>query len=341
MQKKSTLLIFIGIILLAGFIFVIPNINFLEKYVMYYFNQFALSTIKTTYDIRKITLPYGTEFKIFDNRKSFGKGCEFARNEDKQNYNTRSLDIYMPYQKGQALKNRKVIFFVHGGGWTEGYKDWYSYVAKSFTGQKGWITVVIDYRLASKEVLTKDKVKAAYFPDNINDVADAFSFVNKNIIKYGGNPNQIFVMGHSAGANLATLFVVTAGQERFSKSIKGLISIAGAYSMPDLAKTSAKEDCLNETFLNPQPDNPQLKQASPISYIRKGLNLPPILLLYGEKEIYNLDLQAKDFSKALTDNKIKHSIYFLKDYTHDREVSDLYDINAEVTKQIVHFIEQH
>ncbi|MBC7236402.1 MAG: alpha/beta hydrolase fold domain-containing protein [Chloroflexi bacterium] len=89
-------------------------------------------------------------------------------------------------------------------------------MANSFTGEKGWVTVVIDYRLSSDQVFVADehcpdratceqpanvsqRTKAAWYPDNIADVADAYDWVVANIALRGGDPNAIVVFGHSVG----------------------------------------------------------------------------------------------------------------------------------------------
>ena len=126
---------------------------------------------------------YTTPFSITDLRPE-------ARYANKESYELHSLMVFRPYTNGVLLQNRPVVFYVHGGGWTDGYAEWYSYTAKSLTGEMGWVTVVIDYRLTSDEVFVADeycpdkvtcaltqnvplRTKAAWYDDNISDVAAA------------------------------------------------------------------------------------------------------------------------------------------------------------------------
>jgi acetyl esterase/lipase len=94
------------------------------------------------------------------------------------------LDLFVP----EGLKDAPVLIFVHGGGWTSGDKNLYSFVGRAFAEQ-GFVTAVINYRLSPQ----------VQHPAHIEDVARAFAWVYRNIAQYGGNPEKIFVMGHSAG----------------------------------------------------------------------------------------------------------------------------------------------
>src|SRR5262245_18121268 len=100
------------------------------------------------------------------------------------------LDLYMP--KGK--KDFPVLIFVHGGAWSMGTKDLYGPLGKVFA-KNGIGTVVINYRLSPK----------VQHPAHVQDVARAFAWTHKNIAKHGGNPDQIFISGHSAGGHLVAL----------------------------------------------------------------------------------------------------------------------------------------
>jgi acetyl esterase/lipase len=97
------------------------------------------------------------------------------------------LDIYMP---DKAAEKRPVLVYFHGGGLTGGKRGGPMEVVKH-----GIILVAPSYRLAPK-------VKC---PDYINDAADAVAWTFKNIAKYGGNPDMIFVGGFSAGSYLTAM----------------------------------------------------------------------------------------------------------------------------------------
>jgi triacylglycerol lipase len=102
---------------------------------------------------------------------------------------------------GKTTGNRPVLVFVHGGGFTGGDKHTPDQFSNDnllkWANEQGMVGVEINYRLAPKNVL----------PDQVNDARDALAWVAKNAAKYGGDPNRMFLWGHSAGASLVGLYV--------------------------------------------------------------------------------------------------------------------------------------
>src|SRR5205823_5671892 len=90
------------------------------------------------------------------------------------------------------------VFFVHGGAWRNGDKSGilgvYSALGR-FLVRHGLGAVIINYRLSP----------AVRHPAHVQDVAKAFAWTHKNIARYGGRPDQIFLCGHSAGGHLVAL----------------------------------------------------------------------------------------------------------------------------------------
>ncbi len=100
------------------------------------------------------------------------------------------LDIYSPAN----AKNLPVVFWIHGGGWTQGDKTDVKLKPQWFM-DKGFVFVSTNYRLLPEVdmgTLTRD-------------VAKAFGWMEKHIAEYGGDPKRVLVGGHSAGAELAAL----------------------------------------------------------------------------------------------------------------------------------------
>ncbi|KAF0982656.1 hypothetical protein FDP41_011586 [Naegleria fowleri] len=100
-----------------------------------------------------------------------------------------------------------VLFFCHGGSWRRGDRnhrwfDTYSRLAMRVCQDFPCIFVVIGYRLAPA-------VKAV--PDQCEDVLTSFQFCVDNIEKYGGDPSNMVLFGHSAGAHLISLCLLKYG----------------------------------------------------------------------------------------------------------------------------------
>src|SRR4051812_42710072 len=100
------------------------------------------------------------------------------------------LDVYSP----RGAKNLPVVFWIHGGGWQTGDKKDVQLKPQAFT-EKGFVFVSTNYRL----------LPGVDMGTIVRDVAKSLGWVHKHIAEYGGDPNRLLVMGHSAGAQLAAL----------------------------------------------------------------------------------------------------------------------------------------
>ncbi|HET7334711.1 MAG TPA: alpha/beta hydrolase [Rhizomicrobium sp.] len=129
------------------------------------------------------------------------------------------LDIYVP---DKITKPASTILFFYGGSWQSGTKDLYKAFGETFA-TKGIITVVADYRL----------YPPALYPDFVNDGAQALKFVHDHIAQYGGDPNRVFLAGHSAGAYIAVMLAANPAIVRANGAkpewIRGAIGISGPY----------------------------------------------------------------------------------------------------------------
>jgi len=104
------------------------------------------------------------------------------------------LDVYVPRH---AKPNTPVIVFFYGGDWQNGSKGDYRFVAEAITS-RGFIAVLPDYRL----------YPTAAFPAFMTDAALAVAWVHANIASYGGDPQRIFLAGHSAGGHIVALLML-------------------------------------------------------------------------------------------------------------------------------------
>jgi len=303
----------------------------------------------TTYAIYKKDFVYGaTPFTITDMRADNGSKTY----SDKEGYEIRGLTVYRAANSQGLLDHQPVVFFVHGGGWTDGYKDWYQFVAYPFTGQKGWVTVVIDYRLTSDQVFIADQqcsdratcdvtkaTKAAWYPDNIDDVAAAFQWTVKHIAANGGDANRIAVFGHSAGAHLLSLLATRDDDATTSRpAIKGVVSMSGAYALNSL-NHAFWGSVVTQTFHGGFDSSELLDQASPATHAVTGTVLPPFYLLYSENDLLNLTEQSLLFKNQLESIGTDVTVSYLAGYGHYSEMEAIAHINDTPTTLIVHWLE--
>lgn len=168
------------------------------------------------------------------------------------------LDMYRPEQA--TAGGAPVLLFIHGGSWTSGDKNEYKFVGESFA-RAGYVTAVMSYRLAPLH----------RYPAYIQDAAQALKFVRDHAAEYGGNPDRLYVMGHSAGAFNAVEMVDNA---RWLKeagvpvgAVKGVVGVAGPYSY----------DYRGEPTANAFPEGSDPADVMPSFHVRK--DAPPHLLL--------------------------------------------------------------
>lgn len=194
----------------------------------------------------------------------------------------KKLNVFSPKS---ATGKEKVLLFIHGGSWDSGNKDLYSFMGRRMA-VKDVVTVIINYPL-SPEYKIDDMAYAA---------AKSVEWVKKNISKYGGNPDKIFVSGHSAGGHLAALITMKSEYIEslgMTSPIKGAILIDAAgldmYSYLRMQRYAPGTSYLR-AFTN---DSHKWKEASPIYFIDR--DDPPLLILMGGKTLPGIISTTEDF----------------------------------------------
>ena len=191
------------------------------------------------------------------------------------------LDIYMPLHA--VAEPMPVLVFMHGGGWRQGSKDWMGFIAPSVVGLPA-IYVSVGYRLAPE---TK-------YPGAEDDCRAGLKWVYENISRYGGDPDQLFVGGHSAGGHLAAMLALCPDRLKEQglpeDAVKGCFAMAGVF---DLA-TSRPDYVAN--FLA-SVDTETMDRACPIRQVAG--NKVPFYISIGENDNPPLIPQASQLADAL------------------------------------------
>jgi arylformamidase len=191
------------------------------------------------------------------------------------------------------LPNGTTLAFIHGGGWTNGYKEWMTFMAPAFTAA-GITFATIGYRLAPGHA----------FPSGFQDACAGVRWILKNVAKYGGNPDRVFVGGHSAGGHYASLLTLT----ELADEIQGCLPISGVYDFgPNSGLT------MRPRFLGPAEYKNE-QAASPISNI--GTRPCPFLLSHGSNDFPHLIEQARRMEEALATKGADVSRIILADRNH-------------------------
>ncbi len=168
------------------------------------------------------------------------------------------LDIYHPVSE----KGVPVVIWFHGGGLTSGKK----YLPGEIRNQ-GICIVAPSYRLSPK-------VPARMC---IEDAAAAVAWVFKNIDQYGGDPDKIFISGHSAGGYLAMMVSMDKSwlknHNLDANRIAGLIPFSG-HTITHF--TIRKERGI-------PGEQPVIDEFAPLYHVRA--DAPPLLMITGDREL--------------------------------------------------------
>jgi arylformamidase len=244
------------------------------------------------------------------------------------------LDVCAPAK----ARNCPVIFWIHGGGWVTGDKKEVQIKPRVFT-EHGMVFVSVNYRL-----LPQVEMETL-----VEDVAKSLGWVHKNIDKYGGDPNRIVVMGHSAGAQLAALLCTDEQYLKAEgvpfKSLQGCVPVDGdTYDIPAMIETTE-----TRLRLHGQPlptfghrlkfgNNPEKhRKFSAVSHVTKGKGIPPFLILYvGEN--HDTEAQAKRLAGVLKESDIPVKIFGAKNTYHTKLSADLGLPDDPATKELFDFL---
>jgi arylformamidase len=195
-----------------------------------------------------------------------------------------------PYQTLTVFPARRpsgdVLVFFHGGGWTNGCKEWMYFMAPALNAQ-GVTFVSAGYRLAPAHV----------FPAGLEDCADAVAWVLRHIGEHGGSAERVFVGGHSAGGHYAALLAVTAGWRSSrglpAQALAGCLPVSGVYRFGEGSGLSVRP-----RFLGTGLPGEAEAAASPLNRF-EGAACPPFLLTLGERDFPHLVAQATEMAAAL------------------------------------------
>jgi arylformamidase len=191
-----------------------------------------------------------------------------------------------PYQEVAVFAapepNGTVVAFMHGGGWTNGYKEWMAFMAPPLTSA-GITFVSVGYRLAP----------AVTWPAGVDDAASGIAWVYNNIAAHGGDPTRIFVGGHSAGGHQAAWLAVRSDWQDAAgvpaDVIRGALPVSGVYDF-----TEGNGMPATPRFVGAEAGNDL--DASPIHTIT---NTPPFMMAWGDQDFPHLIVQAEKMAQAL------------------------------------------
>lgn len=244
------------------------------------------------------------------------------------------LDVYAP----SDAKNLPVVFWIHGGGWQTGDKTSVQIKPQVFV-EKGFVFVSTNYRL----------LPDADMGTIVRDIAKSFSWVQEHIGEHGGDPKRVFIMGHSAGAQLAALICT---DDRYLKAegvsfdvLKGCVPVDGdTYDVPAIIETAETRRRVHgqpqakfghrEKFGN---DPEKHRDFSAVTHVAKGKGIPPFLILH-VADHPDTAAQAQRLGAVLKEAGIPVTVFGAKETNHTKLNANLGLPDDPATKALFEFV---
>ena len=205
------------------------------------------------------------------------------------------LDIYRT-----TRPNAPVFIFLHGGRWRVAVANEYGFPAENFV-RAGAHFIAPDFDWV-QNVGGDLNVLAA-------QTRQAIEWVHSHAASFGGDPNRIWLGGHSSGAHLAGVALTTLQQD----IVKGAVLLSGMYDLKPVRLSSrssyVKIDDATENALSPQRHLDRLHV--------------PIVVMYGTRETPEFQRQSRDFAAAVKAAGKPVDVIVAKDYVHMETVESL------------------
>lgn len=238
-----------------------------------------------------------------------------------------TLDVYTPTEG----KDHPIIIWIHGGGWRNGNKSNVQSKPQAFV-DKGFIFVSVNYRFVP-QVTVKEMTA---------DIAKAIKWVHDRAKDHGGDPDSIFVAGHSAGAHLAALVCT---DDKYLKAeglslanIKGCFPVdTAAYDVPKQVAGVGGLRAATYTSVFGSDEKSQ-KEFSPITYVAKEKSIPAFCLLH-VADRPDSTAQSKAFAKALQDVGVDATVVAGVGKNHGTINRDLGVEGDKPTKAVFEFLD--
>ena len=244
------------------------------------------------------------------------------------------LDVYSP----KGAKGLPVVFWIHGGGWQTGDKTSVQIKPQAFL-DKGFVFVSTNYRLLPD-------VDMATI---VSDIAKSVRWVHDHIATHGGDPKRLFIMGHSAGAQLAALVCT---DERYLKAeglglaiVKGCVPVDGdTFDVPAIIETAETRRRVHglpqakvghrEKFGN---DPAKHRDFSAVTHVASNKGIPPFLVLH-VAEHPDTSAQAQRLGNALKEAGVAVRVFGGRETTHNKINADLGLPDDPATKALFEFV---
>jgi len=190
------------------------------------------------------------------------------------------VDVHAP----EGARDAPTVMFLYGGSWESGERGMYRFLGASLA-RAGVVCIVPDYRVYPE----------VRFPDFMHDAARALAWARAHAAEHGGTPDRLMLMGHSAGAQMATLlaldpeYLQAEGLEP-QTALRGVVGLSGPYDFLPLRSPTL------QAIFGPERDWPA---SQPINFATPGA--PRMLLATGADDSTVLPRNTQRLAARLRD----------------------------------------
>ena len=206
------------------------------------------------------------------------------------------LQLTMDYYAPQGPGPHPIAIIIHGGGYHGGDSKSGSeaYVA-DFLAPAGYAIFSVNYRLAPQYP----------YPYMVQDVQRAVRYIRHNAARWDANPNQIALVGGSAGGFLSNMVGLLNAPgdpraadpvDRESSGAQAVVSLY-AQSSFEFVPLNADVHRLLDPLIAQKGEKEAIREASPITYVNK--HDPPFLEILGDQDEYIPFSEATNLQTAL------------------------------------------
>ncbi len=222
-----------------------------------------------------------------------------------------TLDLFLPAESRPA----PLHIFIHGGYWQLLSKNESCFAAPLFQRQGSYFAAV-NYTLAPQQTLT----------GIVEENRQAIVWLYQNADKLGFDRDRIFVSGHSAGAQLAMMLLLTDWRSLGlpTDAIKGVCAISGIFDLEPV-RLCYVNDVVGL-------DSSEAKRNSPILHSME--NHCPVIFAYGDNETAEFKRQTDDYRDVLQQAGIPVTLREVEDRHHFDVVLDLADPGSWLSQQV-------
>lgn len=282
------------------------------------FNSYHFMVIYKQYNQEQLDRQYNNRYHVPDFETSLSRWETLSRSAEEKYrilkdipYGTLSRETLDVFPSGHA--NAKTLVFIHGGYWHLFDKASFYFIADAFA-RYGVTTVLINYPLAP-----------AYSIDQIvASCRKAISWLYDNLRNLNGDPEQIFVVGHSAGGHLAAM-LITSGDSPGGRMVpKGICALSGVFNLIPIQLSN-----LNGVL---QMDKTVAIRNSPVQL--SPVELCPLIIAVGKNETDEFRHQSEDLYWSWENKSRSIKLMEIPALNHFTILDSLHDIDSTAHKAI-------